>query len=52
MPFQTRTIAMALVANGRARKGETLYVPLETGAVAVTVTDPLFYDAKGERLDV
>ncbi|MFO1148434.1 MAG: sarcosine oxidase subunit alpha family protein [Alsobacter sp.] len=47
-----RTIAMALVANGRARKGETLYVPMPTGAIAVTVTEPMFYDPKGERLDV
>jgi sarcosine oxidase, subunit alpha len=47
-----RTIAMALVSGGRARMGETLYVPMPTGPVAVTVTEPLFYDKKGERLDV
>jgi sarcosine oxidase subunit alpha len=50
-PAAGRTIALALLANGRARKGETLYIPMERGAVAVAVADPIFYDVKGERLD-
>ena len=51
-PAAGRTIGMALVSGGRARKGETLYVPMPSGGIAVTVTDPIFYDPKGERLDV
>ncbi|MCP8937136.1 sarcosine oxidase subunit alpha family protein [Alsobacter sp. SYSU M60028] len=51
-PAAGRSIAMALVAGGRARKGQTLYVPMANGAIAVTVTDPIFFDPKGERLDV
>jgi sarcosine oxidase subunit alpha len=46
-----RSIAMALLAGGRARMGETLYVPLEGGGVApVQVTSAVFYDPKGARL--
>jgi sarcosine oxidase, subunit alpha len=46
-----RSIAMALVAGGRARMGETLYVPLEGGeAVPVQVASAVFYDPKGARL--
>lgn len=46
-----RSIALALVAGGRARMGETLYVPMPGKAIAVTVTSPVFHDPKGERLD-
>ena len=47
-----RSIAMALVAAGRSRMDQTLYVPLETGGVVrVQVTSPVFYDPKGARLN-
>lgn len=46
-----RSIALALVSGGRARTGETLYVPMPDKSIAVTVTSPVFYDPKGERLD-
>ena len=47
-----RSIAMALVAGGRAHMGETLYVPLESGeAVPVQVASAVFYDPKGARLN-
>lgn len=45
------SIALALVAGGRARLGETLYVPMPSGDIAVTVTTPVFYDAAGARLN-
>ncbi|KAB0680006.1 sarcosine oxidase subunit alpha family protein [Aureimonas leprariae] len=45
-----RSIALALVRNGRARKGETLHVPMPDGDHAVEVTDPIFYDKDGEKL--
>ena len=44
-------IALALVAGGRARLGQTLYVPMPGGDVEVEVTSPIFYDPKGERLN-
>ena len=46
-----RSIALAVVNGGRARMGETLYVPTPSGESPVTVTQPVFYDAKGERLN-
>ena len=42
-----RSIALALVADGRARIGQTLYAPMPGGDVAVTVTAPVFYDPEG-----
>ena len=46
-----RSIALALVAGGRSRMGQTLYVPQHGAIVAVEVTSPVFYDPKGARLD-
>jgi sarcosine oxidase, subunit alpha len=45
-----RPIALGLVASGRSRIGETLYVPMPDGAVRVTVAEPVFYDKPGTRL--
>jgi sarcosine oxidase subunit alpha len=44
-------IALALIAGGRARLGQTLYVPMPGRDVEVEVTSPIFYDPKGERLN-
>ncbi len=45
-----RSIALALVKGGRSRIGETLYAPLADGrTVKATVSNPVFYDADGER---
>ena len=50
-PNLGRSIAMALVKGGLARKGQTIYAPLEGGkTVACTVTGPVFIDPEGERL--
>ena len=47
-----RSIALALIAGGRARMGETLYVPLEDGQVApAQVASAVFYDPKGALLN-
>ncbi len=43
-------LALALVAGGRARVGQTLYIPMPNGDVAVEVTAPVFYDHSGERI--
>ena len=47
-----RPIALALIAAGRSRIGAKLHVPMPRGAVAVTVTAPVFYDKPGARLHV
>ena len=46
-----RSIALALVAGGRARSGQTLYVPMPAGDVPAQVVSPVFYDPKGARLN-
>jgi sarcosine oxidase subunit alpha len=46
-----RSIALAMVRDGRSRMGETLHVPMPGGAIAVTVAAPVFHDAEGTRLD-
>ncbi len=45
------SIALAVVAGGRARLGQTLYVPMPDRDIEVEVTGPVFYDPKGERLN-
>jgi len=43
---------LGLLAGGRRRLGETLYVPMTDRVIPVTVTEPTFYDRGGERLHV
>ncbi len=43
-------IALALVKNGRARLGETLYAPLPGRTAAAMVVAPCFFDPDGKRL--
>jgi sarcosine oxidase, subunit alpha len=45
------SIALALVAGGRARLGQTLYVPMPGGDLEVEVTAPVFYDPAGGRIN-
>ena len=51
-PALGRSIALALVAAGRSRLGETLYVSMPNSAIAVTVVEPVFLDKDGSRLHV
>jgi sarcosine oxidase, subunit alpha len=44
-------IALAMVAAGRARMGQILYVPMPDGDIEVEVTSPVFYDPKGVRIN-
>jgi sarcosine oxidase subunit alpha len=46
-----RSIALALVKDGRGKTGETLYVPMPGGAIEVEVTGTVFYDETGARLN-
>jgi sarcosine oxidase subunit alpha len=45
------SIALAMIADGRTRMGETLHVPMPTGAVPVVVVAPVFLDPNGERVN-
>jgi sarcosine oxidase subunit alpha len=49
-PALGRSIALAMVAGGRARMGEMLFVPMPGSAIAVKVVDPIFVDPDGARL--
>ncbi len=50
-PALGRSFALAMVANGRALIGETLHVPMPGGSIPVEVTDPVFFDKEGARLN-
>jgi sarcosine oxidase subunit alpha len=47
---QERTVALAMLENGRARMGESIAVRLKDKVVWAQVTAPVFYDPKGEKL--
>ena len=51
-PTLERSIAMALVRNGRERMGETLSFPLPDKVVRAKVVQPVFYDREGKRQNV
>jgi sarcosine oxidase subunit alpha len=46
-----RSIALAMIADGRKRLGEQLFVPMPSGSISVEVVSPIFFDPKGERLN-
>jgi sarcosine oxidase subunit alpha len=46
-----RSIALALVAGGRAKIGQRLYVAMPDAAIAVQIVNPDFIDPHGKRLN-
>jgi sarcosine oxidase, subunit alpha len=46
-----RGFALALLAGGRERIGQTVLAPLGDRTVPATVTEPVFYDPEGARRD-
>jgi sarcosine oxidase, subunit alpha len=50
-PSIGRSFALALVADGRARIGETLYATGLEDVRPVKLVEPIFYDREGVRLD-
>ena len=45
------SIALAVVRGGRARLGQTVYVPMPDGDIPALVTSTVFYDSEGARLN-
>jgi sarcosine oxidase subunit alpha len=45
-----RWIALALLENGRARRGETAHVRLQNSVIPAQITAPVFYDPDGKVL--
>jgi sarcosine oxidase subunit alpha len=46
-----RSIALALVADGRKRKRQTVFVTTEAGLKPAEIVDPVFFDPTGERIN-
>jgi sarcosine oxidase, subunit alpha len=44
-------LALALLAGGLARRGETVHVQMPAGPIPARVVDPVFLDPDGARLD-
>jgi sarcosine oxidase subunit alpha len=49
-PSQNRSVALALLDNGRSRMGETVYARLPDRIIPARVTEPVFYDPERIRL--
>ncbi len=49
-PANQRSIALGLLANGRQRMGETVFIRMQDQVVRATVAAPCFYDPAGARL--
>ena len=47
-----RSIALALVAGGQQRMGETVHIPMPDRTLSVKISDMVFYDPDGARLNV
>jgi sarcosine oxidase subunit alpha len=46
-----RSIALALIVNGREMIGKTLYVTTPAGFTNARVTEPVFFDVEGSRIN-
>ena len=46
-----KSIALAIVKNGKKLKGKKLYVPMPGKTIEVTVSDTIFLDKEGKRLN-
>jgi sarcosine oxidase subunit alpha len=51
-PTLGRSFALALIADGRNRLGETLFATTMEAAKPVKLTAPVFYDKEGRRLEL
>ena len=50
-PNLNKSIALAVVKGGKDMMGKKLFVPMENKNIKVTVSNPVFYDEKNERLN-
>jgi len=46
-----RSFALALIKGGRERHGDIIHIALSDKTISAKITDPVFYDPKGERLN-
>ena len=50
-PNLKKSIALAIVKNGKNLNGKKLYVPMKNKIIEVTVSDSVFIDKEGKRLN-
>ena len=50
-PNLNKSIALAVVRNGKKLKGQKLLVPMKNKTINVTVSDFIFFDKQNERLN-
>jgi sarcosine oxidase subunit alpha len=50
-PNLNKSIALAVVKNGKNLKGKKLYVPMKKKTIEVIVSDTIFFDKEGDRLN-
>ena len=50
-PNLNKSIALAVIKNGKNLKGQKLLVPMKDKTIKVTVSDFIFFDSKNERLN-
>ncbi len=50
-PNLNKSIALAVVKNGKKLKGQKLFVPMKNKTINVTVTDTVFLDKENKRLN-
>ncbi len=46
-----RSIALAVVKDGRNRLGEVIHAPMLTKTIDCEIVDPVFFDKEGSRID-
>ena len=50
-PNLNKSIALAVIKNGKKLKGKKLFVPMQNKTIKVTVSDTVFLDKEGNRLN-
>ncbi len=50
-PNLNKSIALAVVKNGKKLKGQKMFVPTENKNIIVTITDTVFFDKENKRLN-
>ena len=50
-PNLNKSIALAVVKNGKKLKGQKMFIPMENKTINVTITDTIFLDKENKRLN-
>ncbi len=50
-PNLNKSIALAVLKNGKKLKGQKMFVPMKTKTINVTITDTVFLDKENKRLN-